>query len=280
MRKNVVAALLLCFLFLAASQLVQAAEFKIGIMQDQAGAAKQYGPLIDLFKANGIEIMLQGFSNYTDAAVKFADGGMDAMFAGSGVAGAMMIKKVAYPVLRPVTEDGFSTYWAVVLAPKGSPQFAGDAAYFKDKKIMCSALASSGEFFARSHIGKDRELMKAASHGVAIDGVAKGLADVAIVKNRVWDKVKDKYPGVEMVGQDTGENPDNTLIVSYKTDKELMAKVESVLLGLEGNTSKEAAEVKSSLKITKYIPTTEADFSHTLGLLGQAGVTADFNFSY
>lgn len=202
------------------------------------------------------------------------------MFAGSGVAGTMMIKKVAYPLLRPVTVDGFSTYWAVVLAPKGSPLFTGDSAYFKDKKIMCSALASSGEFFARSILGKDRELMKAGSHGVAIDGVAKGLADVAIVKNRVWDKVKDKYPAVVLVGQDTGENPDNTLIVSYKTDKAVVAKVEAVLYGVEANTSAAATEVKTSLKISKYIPTSEADFKHTLALLEKAAVTREFNFSY
>ncbi|MHB8788961.1 MAG: PhnD/SsuA/transferrin family substrate-binding protein [Desulfobulbaceae bacterium] len=89
-------------------------------MQDVTGVAQQYGPLVDLFKANGIEVKLQGYSNYTDAALKFENGEVDAMFAGSGVAGAMIIKKVAYPVLRPVGEDGFSTYWAVVLAPKGS----------------------------------------------------------------------------------------------------------------------------------------------------------------
>lgn len=280
MKKTFVAALLFCCSLATTGQPVQGAEFKIGIMQDTPGVAQQYGPLIELFKTNNIEVKLQGYGNYTDAAVKFAKGEVDAMFAGSGVAGAMMIKKVAYPVLRPVSEDGFSTYWAVVLAPKGSPKFTGDPAYFKDKKIMCSALASSGEFYARSFLGKERELMKAGSHGVAIDGVAKGLADVAVVKNRVWDKTKDKYPGVELVGQDTGENPDNTFIVSYKTDKELLAKVEAVLYGLESNTSQAAAEVKKSLKITKYIPTTEEDFNHTLPLLEKAGVTPDFDFSF
>jgi ABC-type phosphate/phosphonate transport system substrate-binding protein len=280
MKKLLRAALLLNLSVLLAAQLVQAAEFKIGIMQDVPGAAKQYGPLIELFKANGIAVSLQGYSNYPDAAMKFEKGEVDAMFAGSGVAGTMIIKKVAYPVLRPVTQDGWSTYWAVVLAPKGSQPFTDDPAYFSGKKIMCSSLASAGEFYARSFLGKDRELLKAGSHGIAIDGLTKGLADVAIVKNRVWDAVKDKYPGVELVGQDKGENPDNTLIVSFKTDKELLGKVESVLLKLESDTSLQAAEVKKSLKVTKYIPTTEADFSHTLALLEKAGVTADFNFSY
>jgi ABC-type phosphate/phosphonate transport system substrate-binding protein len=280
MRKLLSVTLLLGLAVLLAAQVAQAAEFKIGIMQDAPGAAKEYGPLINLFKENGLEVKLQGYTSYPDAAIKFEKGEVDAMFAGSGVAGTMMIKKVAYPLLRPVTNDGFSTYWAVVLAPKGSPMFTGDPAYFKDKKIMCSALASSGEFYARSILGKDRGLMKAGSHGVAIDGIAKGLADVAIVKNRVWDKVKDKYPAIVLVGQDTGENPDNTLIVSYKTDKAVVAKVESVLYGVEADTSAAATEVKTSLKISKYIPTSEEDFKHTLALLEKAAVTPEFNFSY
>lgn len=280
MKKNFMTALFACITLLAVTTLVQAAEFKIGIMQDAPGAAQQYGPLVALFKANGIDVKLQGYANYPDAAIKFSEGTVDAMFAGSGVAGAMMIKKVAYPVVRPVGTDGFSTYWAVVLAAKGSPTFSGNASYFDGKRITCSALASSGEFFARSILGKDRELMKAGSHGIAIDALAQNKADIAIVKNRVWDKMKDKYPNVEQVGQDSGENPDNALIVSSKTDKELVAKVVAVLMGLENNSSPEADAVKSSLKVTKYIPTGEEDFKHTLALLGKAGVTADFNFSY
>jgi ABC-type phosphate/phosphonate transport system substrate-binding protein len=280
MKRFVSAFLMLTLGFLVTALGVQGAEFSIGIMQDAPGAAKEYGPLIELFKANGIDVKLKGYSNYTDAAIKFANGEVDSMFAGSGVAGTMMIKKVAYPVLRPVNVKGYSTYWALVLAPKGSPQFTGDPSYFTDKKIICSALASSGEFYARSILGKDRELLKAASHGVAIDALERHTADVAIVKNRVWDNVKSKYPDLEVVGQDTGENPDNALIVSYKTDKELVASIEAVLFNVKNDTSKEAMDVKKSLMVTGYIPTTENDFQHTLALLKQADVTPDFNFSF
>jgi len=280
MKKCVPAVLTILGLLLGTVHFSRGEDFSIGIMQDAPGVAKEYAPLIELFKANGLDVKLKGYSNYTDAALKFANGEVDAMFAGSGVAGTMMIKKVAYPVLRPVSVDGYSTYWAVILAPKGSPKFTGDPSYFKDKRIICSALASSGEFFARSILGKNRELLKAASHGVAIDSLNRGAADVAIVKNRVWDKEKDKYPNLEVVGQDTGENPDNALIVSYKTDKKVVARVESVLFNLENDTSREADEVKKSLKVTKYIPTTADDFKHTLALLAKAGVTPEFNFSY
>jgi hypothetical protein len=153
MTKLFVRALLLPGLaVMLAASVAQAAEFKIGIMQDVAGVAQhvaqQYGPLVDLFKANSIEVKLQGYSNYTDAALKFENGEVDAMFAGSG------------------------------------------------------------------------------------------------------------------------------------SDKELLAKVESVLYGLEANTSTVAAEAKKSLNVAKYIPTSEEDFKHTLGLLERAAVTPEFDFSY
>lgn len=263
------------------AQFVQAEEaFKLGIMQDKAGAAQQYAPMVAFFASKGIDIKLQGYRDYVDAAVKFEDGRVDAMVAGSGVAGSMIIKGVAYPIVRPVSIDGTSTYWAVILAPKGSPEYTGDADYFTGKRIICSSLASSGEFFARAILGPKRELLMAGSHGIAIKALAMKQADIAIVKNRVWDSEKEKYPSIVEVGHDDGENPNNTMIISNKTDNALVEKVKAALLGLENDSSPEAQKLKESLKITGYIPTTKDDFSHTLPLLEKAGVTKDFQFEY
>ena len=91
-------ALAILALLLGMTQVVQAQTFKIGIMQDKTNAAQQYAPMLDFFKSKGIDVKLQGFRNYVDAAVKFEDGGVDAMVAGSGVAGSMIIKGVAYPL--------------------------------------------------------------------------------------------------------------------------------------------------------------------------------------
>lgn len=265
---------------LGVSQYVQAETFKIGIMQDKAGVAQQYTPMLAFFKSKGIDVKLKGYRNYVDAAVKFEDGYVDAMVAGSGVAGSMIIKGVAYPIVRPVSIDRTSTYWAVVLAPKGSPPFTGNADYFEGMAIICSSLASSGEFFARSILGSKRELLMAGSHGMAIKTLDMKQADIAIVKNRVWDSEKGKYEGLEEVGKDVGENPNNAMIVSNKTDKALVEKVKAALLGLADDTSPEAMALKESLKITGYIPTTNEDFTHTLALLKKAGVSKDFQFKY
>lgn len=277
-----VVAVMVVSLLLIGVGTVQADEetFDIGIMQDKPGAAQAYAPMLAFFESKGIDVGLKGYRSYVDAAQKFADGQVDAMVAGSGVAGTMIIKDVAYPIARPVSMDGTSTYWAVVLAPKGSPPFGGNADYFKGKKIICSSLASSGEFFARSILGKDRELLKAASHGVAIKALAMGQADVAIVKNRVWDSERGKYPSLDQVGNDMGENPNNAMIVSKKTNKDMVDKVKKALLNLENDTSKEAMALKKSLNIKGYIPTTKEDFSHTIPLLKKAGVTKDFQFEY
>jgi ABC-type phosphate/phosphonate transport system substrate-binding protein len=264
-------------------QIVSAEPFRIAIMQDQPGVAKAFQPLLDYLSKKGIEASFIAAKNYLSAAGMFKNGDVDGMFSGSGVAGAMIIKELAVPVVRPVGKDGFSTYWAVIIAPKGAKKFTGSAAYFAEKRVIVTSLASSGEFYYRSlpdaRLTK-ATLIKAASHGAAIEALSKGEADVAIVKNRVWDKIKDKYQNLEPVGEDKGENPDGTLIVSIKADGSLVARVSAILIGIEKDNSPESQTVKSSLEIQGFTKTTIKDFEHTLSLLKNAGVTKTFDFLY
>ena len=257
--------------------------FKLGIMQDDKAAAAKFTPLIAYLKKSGIDLTLVSAPNYGEAAKMFSAGSVDGMFAGSGVAGTLLIKGVATPVVRPVGKAGWSTYWAVVLAKKGSPDFDNTAKYFAGKKVVFTALGSSGEFFFHSIEGADKaaaQIQKAANHGAAIDALAKGVADIAIVKNRIWDKDKDKYPDVVQVGRDKGENPDNTLVVRKDEDKAVVAKIKDALLAVEKDASPEGAAVKEKMDIKGFIVTTDADFTQNLALLKKAGVTPAFNFSY
>ena len=258
-----------------------AADLKIALMQDQAGEARKYQPLLDYFAKKGVPAQFVTTSDYTTAAAMFAQGGVDAMFSGSGIAGSMIIKDLAVPLVRPVKADGTSTYSAVVIAPKGAPAFTGTGAYFNDKRVIFTSLASAGEFYFRSvGASKPKEIMKAASHGAAIDALSRGQADVAIVKNRVWDKEKGKYPSLQKVGEDAGENPDMTLIVTRKMDPKFAQKITDVLLGIKNDTSPEASAVKNSLQVREYIKTNMDDFGHTFGLLKKSGVTKDFAFKF
>ncbi|HAS54222.1 MAG: hypothetical protein A2X56_04785 [Nitrospirae bacterium GWC2_57_13] len=281
MKKIFIAAILLVLCSLSSASF--ASELKIAIMQDAYRDAQKYRPLVEYFKTKGIDASFSLAQNYPEAAKMFSLGTVNAMFSGSGIAGAMIIKDLAVPIVRPVDKDGISTYWAVVLAPKGTPAYNGQAGYFKGKKVILCALASSGEFYLRSIPGDaagKATIVLAASHGAAIDGLSKGLADVAIVKNRTWDKVKHNYAGLEMVGKDTGENPDGTFIMSSKVDEKLKEQVEAVLLALEADSSTGAAAVKETMGIQGFIKTTMEDFKHTLGLLKKAGVNKSFDFAY
>ncbi len=263
--------------------LSQADQFKIGIMQDKKGAAKKYRPLLDYLSEKGIDATFVATKSYPHAAKMFAAGKVDGMFSGSGVAGTMIIKDLAYPLVRPLGNDGTSTYWAVVIAPEGSAKFTQNAEYFRNKKVICCSLASSGEFYFRSIPGSmdvNATLKKAASHGAAVDALSKGMADVAIVKNLVWDKIKSKYPTLKRVGEDPGENPNGTLIVSKTVNSEIAEKVKSTLLSLKEDSSPAAKAVKEGMKIQGYVETTKEDFKHTIVLLKQAGVSKSFNFAF
>jgi ABC-type phosphate/phosphonate transport system substrate-binding protein len=164
----------------------QADTFKLVIMQNEKGEAQKFAPLADYLKTKGVEVSMVGAPDFVKAAQMFAAGEADGMFSGASVAGTLLIKNLATPLVRPVTKEGNSTYWEVVIAPTGAAKFTGSADYFAGKKVIFTGLASA-EFFYHSLPGANATkatLLKAASHGAAIDALSKGVADVAIVKNR------------------------------------------------------------------------------------------------
>ncbi len=260
----------------------QAENLKIAIMQDQEGSAKKYAPLVSYFETRGIKVSFINTQSYSEAALMFAQAKADAMFSGSGIAGTMIMKRVAKPIVRPLSKEGTSTYWTVILAQKGSAKYTESADYFSGKKVSFCSLASSGEFYLHAIGGHKTasELIQANSHESAIDLLANGTTDIAIVKNRVWDRVKNKYPDIEVVGSDTGENPDGTLIVSKIVSPKLSEKVTSILLGLMEDSSPEAKMVKDQMNILGFIQITMDNFRYTLALLREAGVSRSFNFTY
>jgi len=260
----------------------EAVQFRLAITQDQKNAVQKYMPLMDYLAKKGIVPSYVEAKDYPAAATLFASGGVDAMFCGSGVAGAFMISELAVPLVRPVNPDGHSTYWTVILAPKGLPMFDGSADYFKGKKVTFTGLDSSGEFYFDSLPGAaktDAIRIKADSHGDAIEALDKGQADIAIVKNRVWDTVQHRYPNLAMVGEDKGENPDATLMVSANMPVSLKAKIFADLVAIQDDPSPEAQAAKKSMKISGFIKTTDKDFKHTMALLKKAGVTRSFLFT-
>jgi ABC-type phosphate/phosphonate transport system substrate-binding protein len=268
-------------LLAASARIAAAAELKIVIMQSQAGDARKYQPLLAYLARNGLPASFVTAPDPRTAVDMFAGGTVDAMFGGSGIAGTMLIKRVAEPLVRPVAADGSSSYAAVVVAAKGSPRFDGSGKYFDGKRVIFASLASAGEFYFRSTgASRPAATLRAASHGAALDALARGQADVAVVKNHVWSKEQAKYPAFEAVGGDSGENPDGTLVVSKKVDAATAQRITAILLGIEADPSPDAALARESLKIKRFIPATEKDFAHTVAMLKSAGVTKDFAFRF
>jgi ABC-type phosphate/phosphonate transport system substrate-binding protein len=278
-RSRLLAAAGLCLALFARA--AAAAELKIAIMQAQAGEARKYQPLLEHLAAKGLPATFVTAPDYPAAAQMFASGKVDAMFSGSGIAGTMIIKGLADPLARPVGKDGVSTYAAVVVAPKGSPRFDGSPRYFDGKRVILTALASAGEFYLRS-LGpsKPAAILKAASHGAAVDALARGQADVAVVKNHVWAKARATYPALEAVGGDAGENPDGTLIVSKKVDPDTAQRLAAALLALEGDASPGATAARDALGVRGFVRTGPPEFAHTIALLKRAGITPEFAFAF
>jgi len=279
-RKNLPSAILFfAVAFFALGQGTATAEvFRIGIMQAQTGAAKKFEPLETYLLKENVQVKFVPLSNYKEAAQLFARGDVDGMFSGSGVAGVFILKGLVKPLVRPVDNQGRSTYWAVVIGRKDEKPFTGDAGYFLNKRLTFSAMASSGEFFYRALPGInniDAQVSIAGNHQDAIEKLSKGEADFAIVKNTVWDSLKSKYPALTKVGQDGGQNPNETLIISNKTSPETIKAVLMALLSVETNPA--AAIVRESMAIKGFQLTTTNDFAHTLSLLKRAGVTADYD---
>ncbi len=152
-----------------------AEELKIAITQASAGDARKYQPLLAYLAKQGVDAKFVSTPDYSSSAKLFSTGGVDAMFGGSGIAGTMIMKNLADPLVRPVTNSGSSSYHAVVVAPKGGVAFTGNAAYFSGKRVIFAPLASAGEFYFYS-LGPStaKEILKAANHGAAMDGVGRG----------------------------------------------------------------------------------------------------------
>lgn len=259
----------------------RAADLQIAIQQAQAGEARKYQPLLEYLARRGIPARFVTIPDYQSAGDLFLSGKVDAMFAGSGISCAMIIKEAADPLVRPIAANGPSTYTAVVIAPRGTPPFDGTAAWFAGKRVIFAPLASAGEFYFRS-LGPSRAaaILRAASHGAAVDALARGQADAAVVKNHVWNKEKGNYPHLVQVGADDGENPDGPLMVSRKLDKAVAQKLSAALLALEADGSPEAKAARAALAIDGFAPVAPSDFAHTMKLVKAAGVTKAFDFKF
>jgi ABC-type phosphate/phosphonate transport system substrate-binding protein len=200
------------------------------------------------------------------------------------VAAVFIAKGYAHPVARAVRADGASTYGAAIVAKAGTPPFGG-IADLKGKRVAASRLATSGEVYLRSLLGpgkKPEEVftpVPVASHQAALEAVAGGAADYAVVKSTVF--VPESYPGLALVGSDAPGNPDNTFIMTQESYDKLGALISRALLGLGADTSEKAMAAKEAFGCVGFLATTGMDFAPTFSVIRKTGIdlkTFDFVF--
>jgi len=274
MRALAVFSVLFFLLLLPAFSFAQS--FRIALMESEEGASEKYLPLVKYLKKKGIDSTFVSAKNYIHVAKMFESDQADGMFSNASIAGVLIIKEVAYPVVRPVTREGWSTSWAVVIGPKGSPKFEENAAYFNDKNVAFAGFDLAGDFFFRAIQGSvesGAKVVSAKSHNEAVEAIARGVADLAIVNNRVWDEIKTKYAGLEVVGEGAGKSPEMTLVFSKKADVSVTARVRELLLAVKRDRSAEAKAVRKGLNIKGYIETRMEDFTYAISVLEKAGVS-------
>jgi ABC-type phosphate/phosphonate transport system substrate-binding protein len=269
---------LLTSVFLFQSLTLQARTLTIGVMHDSGDATRKYQLLANYISSNGIDSTVEIFHRYHNAVVSFNNKKLDALIAGSGVGAILLLKKMAYPLVRPVSIEGWSTYEAVILSHRGGKRFNGDPVFFDSKQVACTELASSGEFFIKSMGNKTVSIVRAGSHLLAIRALNRGIVDIAVVKNRVWNSYKAMFPDLEQMGEALGSNPNMTLMISKNTNRKSVAKLKEILLGLGNDNGTAATKLKKMMKIEKFIPTEIDDFHYTLKLLNKSGITSDFSF--
>lgn len=262
-------------------------QFVIMSSEDPKKEGPKYAALAEYLKS-GIpqigEIQLRVAKDYPEAVKLFQGGEVQGMFSGSFVAGIFIKKEVARPIVRPVLANGATTYKAYIVAKEGTKPFAG-IGDFRGKRVAYTLLASSGEAFVRTllAVGEKPESVytpvPAASHLIAINAVQIGAADYAVVKNMVWDPAK--FPGLALVGEDKGENPNNTLIMSNAAAAKHGDAVKGQLLKLETDAGAQAAELRKLFGIKGFVATADADFAHTFEIFEKARVNPkSFAFSF
>jgi ABC-type phosphate/phosphonate transport system substrate-binding protein len=256
-----------------------AEHIRMAVIQDKPTESSKYLVLKKFLAWKGLNLIFHSYSNYPSAATGFFEGNVDFMFTGSGIAAIYILKELAYPILRPVSKEGWSTYSAVVIATKGTAAFTGDTDFWKRKKVAGCALASSGELYMRSAGVPNSQIIVSRTHTEALEMLQDGEVDLAVVKNRVWEASRYRYPSLECVGQDTAEHPNATLMVSPQTDRKIVERLRQVLLALKDDSSKIAVKTKEGMGIAGFIPTSEHDFEPTLKLLKKAGVSESFQLS-
>ena len=175
---------------------------------------------------------------------------------------------------------GISHYHSLLITKRNTPYQGINS--LKGKRITYVTEASSGEMYARKLFGgkapasvENTAYIPSKSHELAISFLQVGRADFAFVKDLVWEENKWRYPDLQVVDEDDGENPNNVFLVSPAVYADYGKELKEILLNIHADPDPQAQQLLSYLNLKKFIATSYPEsFSHTAQLVEDAGIDA------
>ena len=254
-------------------------KIKIGLIpeQDIRKMAARYEPLAEyLSKKLNMKVVLVYLDNYAEVCDKFIYKQLDAAFFGSFSYALTHVKAGTEPIARP-DYQGVSTYRGLIVAREDSD--IKNVSDMKGKRLALVHQATYAGYLYPLYYFKEHgvdnpeayfsKIIFVESHDKAIFAVLRGEADIAAMKDLVYQRVIRENPDLEkkLVILSASESvPSNALCVNKNLDPVLKNKLKDALLNLNNDT--EAKPVLESLGgATKFVETRDEDYRHLYDII-------------
>jgi len=262
----------------------EARELKIGLIPELNvfKQVERYRPIGEyIYKKTDIKIKFTILSRYGNIIHRFHEKNLDGAFWGSFI-GAMAIKKLEIiPIARPVNLDGTSTYYGYILVRKDSniknvSDMKGKVIAFVERTTTTGYIFPKAYF--REHGIKDldkffKEYYFTGSHDAAIYAVLNREADIACVKNTIYELLSSKDPRIKkelFIIARSPDVPSNTLGLKKDISRTVREKIKSTLL--EMHKDPEGQKVLKKFRALRFIETRKEDYLLIFDIAKKAGI--------
>jgi len=229
----------------------------------------------------GVTVNFTSLSRYGNILDRFTAEKMDGAFFGSFTYVLAHEQLNVVPLVRPVNNDGTSTYHGYIFARKDSG--IRTAAQMKGKRFaFVERATTAGYLFPLAYFKSNGindpwhylgSTFFSGSHDAAVLSVLNKEADIGSAKNTIYDQLSSENQRIEqelVIVAASGVVPQNCLAVRKDLDPELKRELRKVLLGMAKDS--EGAEVLRRFGARGFIETTDKDYAYLYTLVTQVGI--------
>ncbi len=261
-----------------------ASELTIGLIPEQNvfKQMKRYKPIGEYIEnKSGIAVKFSILSRYGNIISSFEKKNLDGAFWGS-FTGAMAIKKLGIqPIARPVNLDGTSSYRGYIFVRKES-QITNVERMNNSVIAFVDKATTAGYIFPVAYFKEEgvqnvnnyfQEHYFTGSHDASIYAVLNKEAEIGCAKNTIYDRLAREDARIHeelVVLAQSPDVPSNALGLRSDIAPEIKERIKQVLLTMEDNL--EGREVLKQFGATRFIETTQEDYSRVFDLTSQAGI--------